>query len=136
MVSQWDKWDEALFMGNNVFEVEQFWINALTRLGSGCQKELLQTVKVPGPVGHNKHNKMHFSAGHKSVIHVQRVNLEWQPRRFYYNRLSKGSESCRHLNAQSHRLLEWEHAEVLIEEINRHLIELNKQKSKMTTLKQ
>lgn len=24
MVSWWDKWDEALFMGSNVFEVEQF----------------------------------------------------------------------------------------------------------------
>lgn len=24
MVSWWDKWDEALFMGSNVFEVEHF----------------------------------------------------------------------------------------------------------------
>lgn len=79
MVSWWDKWDEALFMGSNVFEVEQFSINALTHLGSGCQKELWQTVKVLGSLGHNKHGKMHFSAGHKSVIHDQRAHLERQP---------------------------------------------------------
>ena len=33
-----DKW--SFLVQNNVFEVEQFWINALTRARSSCQKEL------------------------------------------------------------------------------------------------
>lgn len=54
---------------------------------SRCQRswgELLQLLKAAGSAGHAELNKMRASAGHKSVICDQRINLELQPLCHYY----------------------------------------------------
>lgn len=91
-------------MNNSVFEVQQFWINALTHAGSSCQRcrgELQQIIKVSGSAGQNKHNKMHVSTEHKSVTRYQHINLELQPWWHYYEREREGKSRGYDLKHQS-----------------------------------